>query len=204
MTITHERRIVNRSQESDNALASAMISSRPGQFSCGPEKREMVERLRKLLEAMRAEVRMVSEACWVESLAEALRARGCGSLLYAPETPVGRAVAAAWAAGGDGLPELVPYAAPVEELKDRIFTVDAAVTGSRRFSTKTSRCSLRSTLVMRSSSMILPWSMIATWRHRCSASSRSGALKIERMSAATALRIAIDGTYWPAFCCRWK
>ncbi len=94
------------------------------------DQREMTARLKKLLEAMRAEVRMVSEAGWVESLAEVVRARGCGTLLYAPETPVGRAIAAAWAAGGDGLPELVPYAAPVEELKERIFTVDAAVTAA--------------------------------------------------------------------------
>jgi L-lactate dehydrogenase complex protein LldG len=105
---------------------------RPAPAPAAPaaERRELVERLRKLLEAMRAEVRMVSEACWVESLAEVVRARGCGTLLYAPETPVGRAVAAAWAAGGEGLPDLVPYAAPVEELKDRIFTVDAAVTAA--------------------------------------------------------------------------
>lgn len=95
-----------------------------------PELPEMIGRLKKLLEAMRADVRTVTEAGWVEALVEALRARDCGSLLYAPETPVGRAVAAAWAAGGDGLPELVPYAAPVEELKDRIFTVDAAVTAA--------------------------------------------------------------------------
>jgi L-lactate dehydrogenase complex protein LldG len=94
------------------------------------EPREALARLKRLLEAMRAEVRTVTEAGWVEALAEALRARGCASLLYAPETPVGRAVAAAWAAGGDGLPELVPYAAPVEELKERIFTVDAAVTAA--------------------------------------------------------------------------
>jgi L-lactate dehydrogenase complex protein LldG len=94
------------------------------------ERREMVARLKKLLEAMRSEVRMVPEAGWVATLVEVLKARGCGTLLYAPGTPVGQAVAAAWAAGADGLPELVPYADAVEQLKDRIFTVDAAVTAA--------------------------------------------------------------------------
>ena len=94
------------------------------------ERRERVERLKTLLEAMRAEVRQVTETSWVEALGDVLRTRGIGTLLYAPGTPVGQAVEAAWAAGPDGLPGLVPYAAAAEQLKDRIFTVDAAVTAA--------------------------------------------------------------------------
>ena len=94
------------------------------------ERRERVERLRKLLEAMRAEVRLVPESGWVDALRDLLRARGAATLLYAPETPIGLALESAWGTNPEGLPELVPYAAPVEALKDRIFSVDAAVTSA--------------------------------------------------------------------------
>jgi L-lactate dehydrogenase complex protein LldG len=39
-------------------------------------------------------------------------------------------LAAAWQQDADGLPELVPYAEPVESFKERIFAVDAAVTAA--------------------------------------------------------------------------
>ena len=48
----------------------------------------------------------------------------------------------------------------------------AVDSGSRRLSTKVSVCSLRSTLLIRSFSMIRPLSMMATLRQRFSASSR--------------------------------
>ncbi len=92
--------------------------------------RERIERLTALLTAMRAEVRLVSEDGWLPDLIELLRARGTGTLLYAPDTPIGRALESARAVDGDGLPQLVPYDAAVESLKDRIFEVDAAVTAA--------------------------------------------------------------------------
>ena len=62
------------------------------------DRRARLERLRTLLEAMRAEVRLVPESGWITALQEVLRARGLTTLLYAPETPLGRAIAAAWSA----------------------------------------------------------------------------------------------------------
>jgi L-lactate dehydrogenase complex protein LldG len=90
--------------------------------------RERIERLKALLTAMRAEVRLVSADGWLPDVIEMLRARGTATLLYAPETPIGRALESAREAGGDPMPELVPYAAAAESLKDRIFEVDAAIT----------------------------------------------------------------------------
>src|SRR5258708_337246 len=51
-------------------------------------------------------------------------------------------------------------------------SLGAAARGSRKLKTKTSVCSLRSTLAMLSRSMMLPPSMMAMLRHRFSASSR--------------------------------
>jgi L-lactate dehydrogenase complex protein LldG len=49
----------------------------------------------------------------------------------APETPVGKAVHAAWISGGDGLPALVPYDQEIFSFKETLFAADAAITGTR-------------------------------------------------------------------------
>jgi len=94
------------------------------------DRRARIERLRGLLESMRAEVRLVPEPGWIAALQDVLRARGITTLLYAPETPLGRAIAAAWSAAPQGLPELVPYTEPVEAFKDRVFGLDAGITSA--------------------------------------------------------------------------
>jgi L-lactate dehydrogenase complex protein LldG len=127
MTDTARDRILGRLR---NAPRTEAPRPEPEPAAPQPDGPARVERLRKLLEAMRTEVRSVPEAGWVAALQELLRARGIGTLLYAPETPIGQALAAAWHSAPDGLPELVPYTAPVETLKERIFEVDAAVTGA--------------------------------------------------------------------------
>jgi L-lactate dehydrogenase complex protein LldG len=80
------------------------------------------------MEAMRAEVHVLPAAEWHPRLREVLRARTIQTLLYAPETDLGAALAEAWQPDAAGLPELVAYREPVEALKERIFAVDAAVT----------------------------------------------------------------------------
>jgi L-lactate dehydrogenase complex protein LldG len=66
----------------------------------------------------------------VARLKELLRARHIRTLLYAPSTPVGSALAEAWQQDAAELPELVAYAEPVESFRERLFDVDAAVTGA--------------------------------------------------------------------------
>lgn len=91
---------------------------------------ERLERLTRLLEAMRAEVHPVPETGWKTAVGDYLRERKFGTVLYGPGSEVGEAVQSAVPAG-DG-PEMVPYEAPVETFKERLFTeIDAGITSAR-------------------------------------------------------------------------
>ena len=93
-----------------------------------PAKR--LERLKRLLEAMRAEVHLVSESDWQTALGDYLRKREFGTVLYGPGSEVGEAVKAQ--CGEAVAPEAIPYAEPVESFKERLFTgIDAGVTSAR-------------------------------------------------------------------------
>jgi L-lactate dehydrogenase complex protein LldG len=93
-------------------------------------KREKVERLKRLMEAVQAQVHVVKAADWVDSLKEILRKRDLNSLLYAPETNIGQSLEKAWAAGSEGLPELTVYAGDIEDFKEKLFKIDAAITST--------------------------------------------------------------------------
>ncbi|MGW8187289.1 MAG: hypothetical protein ACWGNK_08475, partial [Desulfobacterales bacterium] len=74
---------------------------------------EKIEQLKTRMTAMRSEVYVISKtdpkaapnAVWTDRLKEILREKGLKHMLYAPGTPVGDTVTAAWAAENDGLPE---------------------------------------------------------------------------------------------------
>jgi L-lactate dehydrogenase complex protein LldG len=106
-------------EERPAVLAPAPPADRPAR----------IERLKSLMEAMRTEVHVVPEPQWPSRLAEILSRRDFKSLLYAPGAAVAAGVEAA-AATGAGLPELKAYDAPVESLKDLVFTVDASITSA--------------------------------------------------------------------------
>lgn len=95
---------------------------------------EKIERLKQLMEAMRTEVHVVSEGGWVEAFAEILRKKGTGSLLYSPRTEMGAALEMCWSGrkdSGETLPELIPFEENVENIKERLFGVDAAITTAK-------------------------------------------------------------------------
>jgi L-lactate dehydrogenase complex protein LldG len=80
------------------------------------------------MEAVRGEVHTVG-ADWPRTLFNILRGKGAGSLLYAPRTEQGAALAAAWPSGGI---RLTPMVEPVESCRDALFAeTDAAFTGCR-------------------------------------------------------------------------
>jgi L-lactate dehydrogenase complex protein LldG len=102
----------------------------PAPAAVVPDRETHVARLKSLMEAMRAEVHRVPAAEWIPRLKELLRARPIQTLLIAPATPIGEALADAWRQDAGGLPELVAYAEPVESFKERLFALDAAVTSA--------------------------------------------------------------------------
>lgn len=94
------------------------------------DKDEKLASFKEKMEAMRTEVHVTTAADWPETLKAALKERNLSRMLYAPETPVGKALQSAW--GGEGLPELVTYEGTVEDYKETLFfNTDAVVTTAK-------------------------------------------------------------------------
>ena len=87
--------------------------------------------LKRLLEAVRTEVHVVERERWTETLKDVLIKRDIMTLLYAPQATIGPAIEKAWQdGGGRGLPKLCVYGAAIEEFKEELFQIDAAITTS--------------------------------------------------------------------------
>jgi L-lactate dehydrogenase complex protein LldG len=91
---------------------------------------ERYARLRKMMEAVKAEFVESTEAEWPKAVYEFLESQKIATLLYGPATPEGRRLSESWPAG-EG-PRLVPYDCAIEEIKPRLFhEVDAGFTTTR-------------------------------------------------------------------------
>jgi L-lactate dehydrogenase complex protein LldG len=88
-----------------------------------------VVRFRRLMEAVKGEVRDTRRADMPALLRRLLAEKGATSLLYAPNTDIGRAIEQAWAIEAGA--QLVPYDEPIEQMKHLIVNdVDAGITGT--------------------------------------------------------------------------
>ena len=93
-------------------------------------RKEKIEKLKTLMEAMRTEVYICSVKNWENNLAEILRQRNVKSLLYAPQTDIGQALENYWEnASGQAL-QLIPYENDIEQFKETVFNVDAGITSA--------------------------------------------------------------------------
>jgi L-lactate dehydrogenase complex protein LldG len=90
-----------------------------------------IERLATLMAAIRTEVHIVDADGWSDKLKEVAREKGWKRLLYGPGAPIGPAMETAWSTDAAGLPDLVPYAGPVETFKADLFEIDAGITSVR-------------------------------------------------------------------------
>jgi len=93
-------------------------------------RKEKTERLASLMESVRTEVHRVSIKNWTGHLKKLLRRRGFATLLYAPDSEIGRSLLKGWKRKASGLPQLVPYDRPLEDFKESLFEVDAAITSA--------------------------------------------------------------------------
>ena len=91
---------------------------------------QKIEKLKTLMEAMRTEVHITSQQDWLGLLENILRQRNIKDLLYGPRSPIGADLEQKWQNSAEGLPELVPYDVEVEEIKERIFNVEAGITST--------------------------------------------------------------------------
>ena len=125
-------RIFSRLQAAGKPASSASAATPALPFEAlGLDER--VDKLRGLMEAVRTEIHVVEATNWIESLKGILRKREIKTLLYAPDTAIGDALTKQWSAddGSDRLPELVVYEGAIEEFKDRLFQIDAAITSTQ-------------------------------------------------------------------------
>lgn len=88
---------------------------------------DKVARLKQRMEAMHAEVVITDAKNWIDALKTVLRKRVLNGLLYAPNTALGKALAAAW---DSDLPPLTGYTEAVEQCKERLFAIDAGITST--------------------------------------------------------------------------
>jgi len=80
------------------------------------------------MEAMHAEVVITSANGWIDALKATLRQRLLNGLLYAPDTALGKALAAVL---DSDLPPLVGYTETIEQCKERLFSIDASITSTQ-------------------------------------------------------------------------
>ncbi len=99
----------------------------PVELLTPPQK---IETLKAHMEAVRTEVHVVAARDWTKLLKKILKKRDLKTLLYAPGTPVGSEVQKAWAEEPERLPELVSYKDNIENFKEQLFDIDAAVTST--------------------------------------------------------------------------
>ena len=91
---------------------------------------EKIDRLKSLMEAMRTEVHITTEQDWLNLLEDIIRQRQIKDLLYGPLSPIGEALQQKWQNTANGLPELVPYDVEIENIKERVFNVEAGITST--------------------------------------------------------------------------
>ena len=92
------------------------------------DRAQRLERLTTLMSAVRTQIETASSRDWVDRLRAILRNRNLKSLLYSPETDMGRELRDAWPADSRDLPTLCTWKGRIEEFKDELFQIDAAIT----------------------------------------------------------------------------
>lgn len=91
---------------------------------------QKITKLKGLMEAVRTEVHVVETRDWTDCLKKILQPKGLKTLLYAPGTSIGNRLQKEWMEEANGLPQLVTYAGDIEEFKEDLFHIDAAITST--------------------------------------------------------------------------
>ncbi len=92
------------------------------------DRAQRLERLTTLMSAMRTQIEVAGPRDWIDQLQAILSKRGLKRLLYSPGTDLGRDLEAAWPADRQALPALCTWEGQIEDFKDELFQIDAAIT----------------------------------------------------------------------------
>jgi L-lactate dehydrogenase complex protein LldG len=93
-------------------------------------RKEKIEKLKTMMEAMRTEVYIGSAKIWETNLAEILDQRNVKSLLYAPRTDIGQALENHRKTSPGHSLQLIPYENDIEQFKETVFNVQAGITSA--------------------------------------------------------------------------
>jgi L-lactate dehydrogenase complex protein LldG len=91
---------------------------------------QKVEKLKELMQAVRTEVHVTTASGWVDQLKHILKQRKLKTLLYAPETTIGDRLKTEWPTEEADLPQLTTYEGDIEDFKEKLFQIDAAITST--------------------------------------------------------------------------
>ena len=92
---------------------------------------EKVLQLKSMMEEVHTEVRLCTESDWESMLRIVVKEKGIGQLLYGSKTVLAEQLLIMRQQTPDTMPELVEYEQPIEESKDLLFEIDAAITSTR-------------------------------------------------------------------------
>ncbi len=95
------------------------------------DKKTKVDQLKSLMEAVRSEVHVVNRQTWVEKLKQILKQKKVKTLLYAPDTDIGKTLDGEQGEDSNSLPELIAYQHEIESFKDQMFKIDAGITSTQ-------------------------------------------------------------------------
>lgn len=90
---------------------------------------EGVAQLQEMMEKVRVEIHRTTPTHLVDELSAIVRSKQIQSLLYAPDTVLGKNIQQEWPA--EQKLKLVPYDQEIETFKEALFAVDASVTTTR-------------------------------------------------------------------------
>ncbi len=93
------------------------------------EREARIEMFMELMTAMRSELYRLKKGEWVGKLKEILTERKIGTLVYGPESDIGKEIAPALKGDDVGVTP-VPWEGEIEGFKEKLFAMDAGITGT--------------------------------------------------------------------------
>ena len=92
---------------------------------------EKVLHLKSMMEAVHTEVHLCVENTWIKNLCSILEQKQIKKILYGAKTGLAQELGNLKQESTEMMPELIDYKDPIEESKDLLFEIDAAITTTR-------------------------------------------------------------------------
>ena len=92
---------------------------------------EKVLCLKRMMEAVHTEVHLCGENTWIKTLCSVLEQKQIRKIIYGAKTGLAQELGKLKQESPEMIPELIDYKDPIEESKDLLFEIDAAITTTR-------------------------------------------------------------------------